>query len=207
MSKKQDAFYFDNFAACAEDACKAAHMLKDVLSDFHQENISEWFEKIHAIEHAADDKKHQLTDKVSKAFITPIDREDIVAVSHRIDDVTDKIEEVLIRIYINNVPKIRQEAIDMLDVVIQCCEEVERLMKEFSDFRHSRKIKDSIIRINTLEEEADHLFINNMRKLHTEENDTLHIIAWREIYDYLEKCADACEHVADSVETVIMKNS
>ena len=41
MSKKQDAFYFDNFAACAEDACKAAHMLKDVLSDFHQENISE----------------------------------------------------------------------------------------------------------------------------------------------------------------------
>ena len=33
------------------------------------------------------------------------------------------------------------------------------------------------------------------------------IIAWREIFNYLEKCCDACEHVADAVESVIMKNT
>lgn len=46
-----------------------------------------------------------------------------------------------------------------------------------------------------------------MRRLHEEGADALHIIAWREIYDYLEKCADACEHVADGVESAVMKNS
>ena len=69
------------------------------------------------------------------------------------------------------------------------------------------KLKTTIIRINSLEEEADKLYIDNMRKLHVEEKDVLQIIAWREIYTYLEKCADTCEHAADVVGSVVMKNS
>ncbi len=81
------------------------------------------------------------------------------------------------------------------------------LIKEFADFRHSRKLNDSIIRINSLEEQADRVYFSSMRALHTENSDILEILAWREIYTYLEKCADACEHVADVVEEVVMKNS
>lgn len=95
----------------------------------------------------------------------------------------------------------------MLDLIIRCCEEVCSLLEEFPNFRRSKKLKEYIIRINTLEEEADQLFISNMRKLHTEEEDLFSVIAWREIYTYLEKCADACEHVADGVESVVMNNS
>ena len=58
-----------------------------------------------------------------------------------------------------------------------------------------------------LEEEADRLYIASMHSLHSEEKDVLAVIAWREIYSYLEKCADACEHAADVVESVVMKNS
>ena len=61
--------------------------------------------------------------------------------------------------------------------------------------------------INTLEEEADQLFIDSMRDLHTTCTDPIQIIVWRELYIYLEKCVDACEHVADTVESVVMKNS
>ena len=61
--------------------------------------------------------------------------------------------------------------------------------------------------INTLEEDADKIFISSMYKLHESGKDPMEIIALREIYIYLEKCADACEHVADVVESVIMKNS
>ena len=73
--------------------------------------------------------------------------------------------------------------------------------------KHSKELKQSIIRMNTLEEKEDELFISSMRKLHVEEQDVQNIIAWREIYTYLEKCADACEHVADIVGSVAMKNS
>ena len=155
-------------------------------------------DELHKIEHEADMKKHELSDRLTKAFITPIEREDIAALSEQIDDLTDKIEEVFIRIYINNVKAIRPEALKMLELVIQCCEEV---------CRRSKELKDRIIQINSLEEEADRLYIASMHSLHSEEKDVLAVIAWREIYSYLEKCADACEHAADVVESVVMKNS
>lgn len=207
MSKKQDDFYFQNFIECVGFSCDAANMLKQILSDFKPEETKEKLDALHKIEHAADEKKHQLNDKLVKAFITPIEREDIAALSEQIDDMTDKIEEVFIRIYINNVSRIRPEALQMLDLVIQCCEETRSLMEEFSNFRHSKKLKDRIIHINSLEEEADRLYIANMKALHSEDNNVLEIIAWREIYSYLEKCVDSCEHAADVVEHVIMKNS
>lgn len=207
MAKKQDDFYFQNFITCAEFSSQAAHLLKDILSDFRPEETKKRLDELHAIEHAADEKKHELNDKLVKAFITPIEREDIASLSQQIDNLTDKIEEVFIRIYINNVSKIRPEVLEMLDIVIRCCEEICGLMREFANFRRSKELKDRIIRINSLEEEADRLYIANMRALHSEEKDVLEIIAWREIYSYLEKCADACEHAADVVEGVVMKNS
>lgn len=81
------------------------------------------------------------------------------------------------------------------------------MLKEFSNFRHSKTIRDHIVKINSYEEQADKLFIKCMYDLHSSCENVLDIIAWREIYKYLEKCADAAEHTADVVETVIMKNS
>ena len=81
------------------------------------------------------------------------------------------------------------------------------MAKEFADFKHSKTLHQHIVNINTMEEEADALFISSLRTLHTTCTDPLEVIVWREIYIYLEKCADACEHVADTVESVVMKNS
>ena len=120
---------------------------------------------------------------------------------------TDKVEDVLLRVYMNNVRTIGADALAMMDVVVQCCEAVRELLQEFADFRRSKNLKKVIIRINDLEEAEDKLFMTSMRKLYTESKDPIHIIAWREIYIYLERCADACEHVADVVESVAMKNS
>ena len=205
--KKQDDYYFDNFIKCAEYSCKEAYLLKEILTKFQPEEISKRMEEVHEIERQADSQRHEITDKLAKAFITPIEREDIIALSHHIDDVTDKIEEVLIRVYINHVQEMRPEVFAMLDVVIECCEELQNLLKEFKNFKHSKELKKSIIRLNTLEEKEDELFMSSMRKLHVEEQDVRNIIAWREIYTYLEKCADACEHVADIVGSVAMKNT
>lgn len=138
MSKKQDDFYFQNFIECAGYSCQAAHLLKEILSDFRPEDTRLRLDELHKIEHEADMKKHELSDRLTKAFITPIEREDIAALSEQIDDLTDKIEEVFIRIYINNVKAIRPEALKMLELVIQCCEEVCGLMREFANFRRSK---------------------------------------------------------------------
>lgn len=207
MAKKQDSFYFDNFIACAEDSCRAAEMLKGTLEDFHTEGLQGRLDRLHEIEHSADMKKHDVLDRLAKEFLPPIEREDIVSLSQNIDNITDKVEDVMLRVYMNNVQEIEPGAFKMTDVVIRCCQAVKEMLVEFKDFKRSKNLKNLIIRINDLEEESDKLFMQNVRDLYTESEDPIRIIAWRDIYIYLERCADACEHVADVVESVVMKNS
>ena len=207
MSKKQDSFYFENFCACAEYACQAAHCLEDALKNFDPQRLHDMLDGLHKVEHAADEKKHELSHVLARAFITPIEREDIILLSQSIDEVVDKIEDVMLRLWCNNIQSIRPDAIELGAVLINCCEELRLLLDEFADFRKSKKLREYIIHINTMEEQADKLFIESMRRLHTTCTDPLEIISWREIYIDMEKCADACEHVADAVESVIMKNS
>ena len=207
MAKKQDSIYFKSFIKCTDLSCQAAHMLEETMADFDVEKMADQMEAIHTIEHAADMEKHELLNTLIKAFITPIDREDIILLSQNIDDLTDNIEDVLIRIYYNNIRTIHPDALELMRIVCRCCEAVKVMMEEFADFRHSKKLHEQIIKINSMEEEADKVYIDSMHRLHTNCTDPMTVMTWREIYSYLEKCADACEHVADTVESVIMKNS
>lgn len=207
MSKKQDSFYYENFSECVACACQAAHYLEDTLKSFDPQRLHDVLDGLHQVEHAADEKKHELSNVLARAFITPIEREDILLLSQSIDEITDKIEDVMLRLWCNNIQSIRPDAIELGAVLINCCEELRLLLDEFADFRKSKKLREYIIHINTMEEQADKLFIDSMRRLHTTCTDPLEIISWREIYIYMEKCADACEHVADVVESVVMKNS
>ena len=196
--KKQDQFYFDN---------RAARLLQDTMKNFDPAKIKEDMDKMHDIEHEADTKKHEMLAVLMKAFMTPIEREDIMLLSSCLDEVTDKIEDVVLRMYCNNIHDILPAAIDMARIVVDSCEEMVILLEEFKNFKKSKSIHEHIIRINTLEEDADRLFIQAMRELHEHEDDPISMIKWREIYFYLEKCTDATEHVADVVERVIMTNS
>ena len=207
MAKKQDTFYFDTFRACAQHAVDASMTLRKCITNYDPDNLGAILDEIHNTEHDADMKKHELMNVLAKAFITPIERDDIVLLSQCLDEVVDKIEDVVLRLYCDNVREIRPEMLDAVDVVERCCSEMLLMMEDFSNFRHSKTLKERIIRINTMEEEADKLFIENMRKLHTSETDTLKIIVWRDVYRYLEQCADACEHVADACEKTVMSNT
>ena len=207
MAKKGDQIYYDSFTSCADCACQAAKMLADALEHFDYSSMQLRMDEIHKIEHAADQKKHALTEELLRAFITPIEREDIAELSSNIDEVVDCLEDVLIRVYINNVSSIRPDAVAFARLLIRCCEVTKAALEEFPNFRKSKKLKELLIEISDLEEEGDRQFIHAMRALHTDGSGPIEIIAWREIYIYLEKCADACEHVADTVESVVMKNS
>lgn len=207
MAKKQDTFYFDTFALCAKHAVEAAVILKRCISEYDPDNLSPVLDEIHRTEHDADMKKHELMNVLAKAFITPIERDDIILLSQCLDEVVDQIEDVVLRLYCDNVRSIRPEMPAAVDVVERCCIEMEKMMDDFRDFKHSSTLKERIISINTMEEEADRLFIESMRNIHTTETDPLQIIIWRDIFRYLEQCADACEHVADACEKAYMNNT
>ncbi|MEG0893868.1 MAG: DUF47 family protein [Oscillospiraceae bacterium] len=206
MSKKNDDYYYDSFEEGSQFACDASELLEQVLRNFEPDKLSDNIEKMHDVENAGDRVRHELISHISRAFITPIERDDIIKLSQHIDDITDAIEDVLIRLYVNNVSGIREDAISFTRVVARCCTSVRELMREFRTFKKSKKMPELIIDINRLEEEGDRLYIESLRRLHTGTRDALEIIAWREIYEFLEKCCDACEHVADVVESIAIEN-
>lgn len=207
MAKKSDSFYFENFATSADCACRAAAFLADLMRSFDPERVKESIDEMHAIEQEADECHHEMGDALITAFITPLEREDLALVSDGLDVVVDRIEGVLHRIYFTNIQSIRPDALDMVDLVIRACNELKALIGELARFKRSKALREHVIAINTIEEEADGVYIEAMRNLHTTCEDVREIIAWRDIYTFLEYCADACESVAAIVQTTVMKNS
>lgn len=121
--------------------------------------------------------------ELMRAFITPIEREDIILLIQEIDDVTDAIEDVLIRTYMFNVAAIREEALEFADVIVRCCEVLKDTLKEFRHFRKSDSIYENIVEINRLEEEGDALYTRAVRKLYLSSTDPIELSVWREIFD------------------------
>ena len=207
MGKKKDFDYFDMFVQAVKFSCKSAAMLEETLKNFDAETLQERMKELHVVEHTADIAKHEMMQELSKAFITPLEREDIMQLIQYIDNVTDAIEDVLMRAYMFNVQSIRDEALDFAKLIVKCCDTMKDAMKEFHNFRKSGSIHESIVEINRLEEEGDKLYMKAVRKLYLGSKDPVELMVWREIFDRLEKCCDACEDVANVVESVIMKNS
>lgn len=204
---KGDKFYFDNFAATTALSKQAAEYLVDCLERYDPANIETMLTEMHRIEHSADVKKHEMSEALAKAFVTPVDREDLDMLSHNLDHVTDKLEEILQKFYVYNIQSVEPAAVEFAKKLVRSCGLLCDLMAEFENFKRSKKIRDLIIELNDVEEECDTLYLSSMRALTADTTDTLKILSFHEIYDCFESCADACEHVSECVGSVIMKNT
>lgn len=204
---KKGMNYFESFTKGVEFGCQAAELMGVCFDSFHPEQLPERIEEMHRIEHAADEMKHEMMGCLLREFLPPIEREDIMEMSNTIDDVTDSIEDVLLRLHMFNITRLRDDVKGFADVILRLCQALKKMTGEMHNFRKSTLLKELIIEINHLEEEGDRLYTQTMRRLYMEEKDPIAVIAWTEIYDRLEKCCDRCEDVADVMERVIMKNT
>lgn len=207
MARKKDSFYFDSFVACAKLSSQAARLLAEVMRSYDPDTIAQRIDEMHAIEQAADEHKHEVLDALVTAFVTPIEREDIAALSDYLDTVVDRIEGVLLRLYFDNIRTIRPDALPLVEKIERSCDEMGTLLAELAQFKRSKTLREHVIAINSIEEEADSLYIEAMRTLHTSCDDPMEVFTWHEVYTFLEYCVDSVEHVADTVSSIVMKNS
>lgn len=207
MAKKSDNFYYQNFIDAASYSCKAAEYLVECLETYDPAKIKLMLEKMHDYEHCGDKKKHEMSVALTKAFITPIDREDLAELSQKIDEVTDTVEDVLQRFYIDQIQFVMPETIEFAKRIYICCDLMKKLMSELENFKKSEHIRKLIVELNNAEEECDRFYLDAAMNIRNKCSNVLDVVAWREIYAYMEQCADACEHVADSIETIVMKNT
>lgn len=207
MGNQRDTAYYDLFVTMVDYSCRSAQLLDETLRHFQPGELRAKLDELHQLEHSADMCKHDMMHQLAREFITPIEREDIIGLAQEIDEVTDNIEDVLLRIFMYNITEIRPEALEFTSVVVSCCSALKTAMEEFHNFRKSTTIHGSIVEINRLEEVGDKLYVDSMRKLYTDGSTPVEMLTWSETFDRLEGCCDACEHAADVVESIIMKNS
>lgn len=204
---KGDKFYYDTLLASAVCSREAANYLVTCLENYDTTQLQAMLNHMHEIEHNADTKKHDMDAKLAKAFVTPIEREDLAQLSYDLDEVTDKIEEVLQKLYMYNIQTVRPNAVLFAKKAVETCSFLCEIMAEFENFKKSKKLKGLIRDLNDIEEDCDILYLTFMRELMVSSADVMEKMAWHEIYDCLEACVDACEHVSECVDTVIMKNT
>ncbi len=207
MHRKKGNDYFELLSELVDYSCAEAELLHETLSNFDAAELESKKDEMHEIERTADTKEHEMMDKLVKEFITPIDRGDIIELAHRIDDITDAVEDILVKIYMYNIKSMKQEAIEFSNIILKSCKELKSLMNEFHNFKKSQSILKLIININGLEEDGDKLYTTIIRNLYINSKDPVELMTWKDIFEYFERCCDACEDGANVVESVIMKNS
>ena len=198
--------YYDEFINNIEIALQMSEILKEFIENYDNTRAKEIEQTVHDLENKADDNLHNLLEVLVKDFLPPIDREDIIQLAKKIDDIIDCIDETVIDFNIFNVVNIREDVIEFIELMNKLCAIEKEMMIKFKSSKKYNEVNELVIEINNLEEQGDRLYEKAIRKL-VKENETIAIIKWEKIYLDLENCFDSFESVADTVSEVILKNS
>lgn len=209
MARQKRFDYFEAYGQLAALAVEEAELLIDTFKNYtNAAALPEILEKAHEIEHKGDMLNHAIFENVATDFMPPIDREDILDLAQALDNILDDIESTLQHMYMYDVSTMPEQAIQFAEIIKKSCEGLNDAMPDFRHFKKSKDFRKHIVDVNTFEEEADVLYLEAMRHLHTVDNESpMHVLVWSRTYSRMERCCDACEHVADLMATIILKNA
>lgn len=191
-------------AACCVEA---ADLLEEIFADYNPEKIVTQKNKMHEIENRADEIHHDINTRLSVEFITPIDQEDILHLVQIIDDVTDSIDDVVLRLYMYNVDTLPSDAHALSSLVNRCVKALYEAVKEVKSFKKPEGLRKLLVEVNAIEGEADAAYAEAIHKLFRDSSDVKKLIGDKAVYERLEACSDLCEHAADVIEQIIIKNT
>jgi predicted phosphate transport protein (TIGR00153 family) len=199
--------FFDSFERATSNLVNMSGKLKELVSSRDQQTIEGIVREIRDLEHVGDDITHHIFTELSENFITPFDREDIHVLAKSIDDVADHINGTASRIVLYKYEQFDQVLHSLTAVLHRQTQEIEQAIQSLKGMRNVSRIKEAIVRLNDLENEADSIFDLSIARLFSEESNAIEMIKKKEILSVLESATDKCEDVANVLETILVKNS
>ena len=206
MAKKNND-YFSLIKSQTEYCVKASDFLENILTTFDAKKVGTYKADMHKIEHDADEIHHDILKKLSVEFITPIDQEDILHLVQIIDDITDALDEVMMNVYMYHVDNILPRSDEFVKIVNRCVHALDEAAGELRNFKKPEKLHELLVKVNDIEIESDNIYTEVIYDLFGSDVDARRLFAAHEIYKGLEDCCDLCEHAADVIEQVIIKNT
>jgi uncharacterized protein len=200
----EGAFYL-LFTRAAENLVVGTELLKElVLPGADVQSLSE---RLGEIEHDSDQITHDLYQKINSSFITPFDREDIYALGSQLDDVMDHLEAVGALLYLYGLTKLPSLPREMHDLVNVLDQQAALTAEAMPKLPAMKDLEEYWIEINRLENDGDRSYRMLLVRLFSGEYDALTVLKMKEVADELEAACDAFEHVANTIQTIAVKES
>jgi predicted phosphate transport protein (TIGR00153 family) len=199
----RDPKFFDLFEKGADNAATAATELHILFNNFT--NVAQKVGRITELEHQGDYITHQIMEQLHRTFVTPLDREDIAALTQGLDDVMDFMEDAANAMFLYRIEQPTKRARQLVDILVDVTDELMKAMPHLRKRSEMKQILEHCVEINRLENEADSIVRYALAELFVDLQ-LADVIKWREIYEHLENAVDKAEDVANVLEGVVLKH-
>ena len=202
LFRPREREFYDLFEEAAANIVRAAAMLEDMLGSWPEK--AELARDILVAEQEGDRITHDIIHKLYATFVTPIDREDILALASGLDDILDFTEEVADFLGLYRIEAPMDQAIELSKVLHQACRQVEQALPLL---RTQEDVSHFVVEIHRLENDGDRLERLALASLFERAVDPMMVIRWKDIFERLESAVDATETVANTLQGIVLKNS
>ena len=203
----KDRKFFTIFDEQADNLVLIAKALDQLVNATSIEKQKELEKEIERLEHLLDQCAHKIYLELGKTFITPFDREDIHRLASSIDEIADYIHGASKRMAMYKIESPTKEMIKLGALILQSTEELQKAINELRNLKNLRNITDAIVRLNSIENQADDIYDTAVADLFEYEKNAITLIKMKEIYLALETATDMAEDAANVLESIIVKTS
>jgi uncharacterized protein Yka (UPF0111/DUF47 family) len=201
----KDRIFYTLFEQVAETVAKMGKNMREVVKEPDFDKRGVLVSRMEDLEHENDDYTHKIFTELGRNFITPFDREDIHYLASALDDICDYIFASAKKINFYKVNPNDQGIQKMAELIDQGCEQIKNAVGELRNMRDMRKITDALVKVNSIENQADDIFDMSIDRLFETEPDAKEVIKKREIYQVMEIVTDKLEDAANVIESIIIK--
>jgi len=207
--KPKETVFFDLLEASAANLVTASKVLSDGFRSANDdaEALMELRCEVKGLEHKGDEITHELLDQLDRAFVTPIEREDILALAHALDDVADCMDAAAERIVLYKITHLLPIAIDMSNLLVEGTQTLFPMIQALRKMSDVKDIRNRIHEITRLENQSDALYHAALACLFENPTDPIYLMKWKELFKLLEDAMDRIELVAKVVGSTVMRNA
>jgi predicted phosphate transport protein (TIGR00153 family) len=202
----RDEVFFDRFEKICALIVEATRSLQEMLGEGG--SFEAHARRIKDLESESDEQVHHAVEHLHKTFVTPLDRQDILQLATRLDDILDMTEAASSRIHLFRPRQIIEEARQLADVLVRITGQVAEMIGLIRNMgKRADRILELTVEIDRLENAADEVRRNAVARLFVEEDDAKELIKWKDILEHMAQATDRCEDVSDIVEGLVLEST
>jgi len=205
--KPREVVFYDLLEQSAGNVLATAKAFDKGIRNTPPEEWPAFRRSVKELEHRGDETTHEILDRLDKAFVTPLEKEDIRSLAHVLDDIVDCIDSIAERLVIYRITKVPVAFQDMSALAVEASQELVKLVQGLRKLSDTSEARSRIRLIKELENHADTVYHQALGDMFERNLEVIELIKWKELFDTMERTVDAIDLASQVVGSTIMKNA